>query len=111
MELSDLVGPGFAFMGVIVGGLIAWLTKKTPERKSPEDSFMDQIEFLDKRITGMQEQITRADERISGLEARLREVSSEKQHLLIHASALTGQVVELGADPVPPPPQIVHLFE
>ena len=110
MPAAD-VGPWVGLLGVVIGGLIAWWTKRTPERVSPERAVAEQLDWLEGQLGSLRSQLSEQGSRIEKLTDRIDKLDAENRHLVRHAGALAGQVVELGGDPIPPPPAIRPLFD
>lgn len=107
----DEIGPWVGLLGVILGGLIAWWTKRTPEKMSPEKAVSAQLDWLTGQMESMRTQMERQEHQIDELSERVDRLDAENRHLVRHAGALAGQVTELGGEPIPPPPAIRPLFD
>ena len=108
--MNEYLGPGLSVLGIVVGGLIARWTKRTPEKKDPAEYQAKQIEILMEQVTSQTERLNGQDQKIDDLNAKVERLFSKVVSAKRHIVRLEDHILQGGRQPPSRPPDIAELF-
>lgn len=108
--MSDFLGSGLGFLGIVIAGLITRWTKITPEKKDPAEYQAKQIEILMSQVTAQNERLNGQDGKIMKLNDRIEQLFSKVVSAKRHIVRLEDHILEAGCQPPDRPPEVAELF-